>query len=116
MHYEQAAVDREFRSLAMLADVRVQEFERNPPTSRSADQHDEALSEFNVYRFLHARPFMLTRVALLAELHWFQDAEVQVPANAYSAARFTSSRHSLVRKLIRRFECGEPPGLEPMAA
>ena len=104
MNFDQCAVDQEFRSLAMEADVRVHEIERAIPSQRSADLHDEALGDFNVYRFLHARPFMVSRQALVDELNWFLDAEPQVPANAYSRERFISSRHSLIRKLIWRFE------------
>ena len=104
MNYDQSALDQEFRSLAMQADVRVHEIERETPSQRTADLHDEALGDFNVYRFLHARPFMVSRATLIEELKWFLRAEPVVPANAYSPARFTSSRHSLIRKLIWRFE------------
>ena len=104
MDYEQATIDQEFRSLAMLADERVNEIEREAPTSRSADQHDEALGDFAVYRFLHARPFMISRATLLDELRWFLHSEPEVPANAYSADRFASCRYSLIKRLIDRFE------------
>jgi hypothetical protein len=104
MNYDQFSVDEEFRSLATLADDRVAEIERAPPSPQSADEHDQALGEFAVYRFLRARPFLISRKSLLEELQWFIESDPQVPLNAYSEDRFTSSRHSLIRKLIHRFE------------
>jgi hypothetical protein len=104
MEYDQATVDQEFSVLALLAADRVHEFEQAFPDNRAAHQHDEALAEYSVYEFLRPRPFLASRKSLLAELRWFLVAEPHVPENAYSVARFTSSRHSLTKKLIQRFD------------
>jgi hypothetical protein len=116
LNYEQSAINQEFETNAMLADDRVLEIERAVPTPHSSDRHDEALGDCSVYRFLQARPFLVSRQTLLEELRWVLRAEPKVPANAYSAERFKSSRISLIRKLIKRFEfpmaSGGLPGLD----
>lgn len=112
MDYLQENIDREFRDLAQLADDCVVTT-ANSTHPALADRHDECLGELSVYTFLHARPFVNSRARLLQELRWLRNAEVEVPINAVSADRFTSSRFSLLSSLIRRFE---HPNLVPVVS
>ena len=105
MSYDQHSIDAEFRESAQEADRCVQAIAAADSTDASqADRHDECLGHFSVYEFLHTRPFLRSRAALLEELRWLLDAELPVPANAIDRNRFDSSRYSLLKSLIARFD------------
>ena len=103
--WDEKAISAEFRRKALSAeDQRAYWSGQARQGSMGAEvNHDDALSEFYVYNYLHGKLFLASRRALLAELKEFRDIE-QIDTGAFDQDRFRKAHRRIVDSLIDRFE------------